>query len=226
MTKDVESAMIFAAGFGTRMGILTRDLPKPMLPLAGRPMIDHAVDLVREAGIGRIVANTHYLADRIAPHLRSMGLVVSSEHPRILDTGGGLKAALPHLGTGPVVTLNPDAAWDGPNPIGALLDAWRPGMQALMMLVPVKRAGTTRKTGDFSLENGRIRRNGPYLYTGAQIIRTDRLAEIPDPVFSLNRYWDLLAETGPVHGIVHAGGWCDIGHPEGLSQAERMLSRV
>lgn len=226
MTDDIAAAMIFAAGFGTRMGTLTRDLPKPMLPLAGRPMIDHAVDLVRQAGIGRIVSNTHYLADRIVPHLESMGVVTLTEHPRILDTGGGLKAALPQLGAGPVVTLNPDAAWSGPNPVQTLLNAWRPQMQALMMLVPLKRAGTTRQTGDFSLEHGLIRRNGPYIYTGAQIIRTGRLAEIADPVFSLNRYWDLLAEDGPIHGIVYPGRWCDIGHPEGLAQAERMLTSV
>lgn len=226
MTFRPEAAMIFAAGFGTRMGALTRDVPKPMLPLAGRPMIDHAITILRNAGVSRIVANTHYLPDLIEPYLESRGVTALREYPDILETGGGLRAALPQLGQGPVITLNPDAAWTGPNPVKALLDAWLPDMQALLLLVPQSTAMTTRTDGDFSLEQGRIRRMGNYLYGGAQIIRTDRLHEIPDPVFSLNQYWDLLATTGPLHGIVHTGGWCDIGHPEGLSAAERMLSLV
>lgn len=226
MTDRPRSAMIFAAGFGTRMGDLTHDLPKPMIPLAGRPMIDHAIDLLRDAGLDRIVANTHYLPDRIEPHLSQRGITWVRETPRILDTGGGLKAALPRLGHGPVVTLNPDAAWTGPNPVKSLLSAWRPEMRALLLLVPLRRAQTNRDTGDFSLEHGEIRRKGPYLYTGAQIIRPDALAEIPEDVFSLNRYWDHLAEHGPLHGLVHEDGWCDIGHPEGLKRAEKMLAHV
>lgn len=226
MTTDVQAAMIFAAGFGTRMGALTRDLPKPMLPLGQRPMIDHAVELVRAAGIDRIVANTHYLPDRIEPHLDALGVRISREQPRILDTGGGLKAALPLLGDAPVVTLNPDAAWTGPNPVETLLKAWRPNMRALLLLVPLSTAITKRTEGDFSLEQGEIARIGEFLYTGAQIIRTDQLAQMPDPVFSLNLYWDHLAQTGPIHGVVHSGGWCDIGHPKGLALAERMLTDV
>lgn len=225
MTRP-ESAMIFAAGYGTRMGDLTRNTPKPMLHLAGRPMIDRAVEMVRDAGIARVVANTHYLHDRIAPHLVQLGLSVSRETPEILETGGGLRAALPLLGSGPVLTLNPDAAWTGPNPARALIEAWRPGMQALLMLVPLDHARTTRTNGDFSFEEGEIRRKGSFLYTGAQIIQTDRLAEISDPVFSLNVYWDLLAASGPVHALVHEGDWCDIGHPAGLAEAERMIADV
>ena len=226
MTDRPQAAMIFAAGFGTRMGDLTKETPKPMLPLAGRPMIDHAVTLVRDAGIARIVANTHYLHDRIAPHLHALGVEVLHETPEILETGGGLKAALPALGPGPVLTMNPDAAWTGPNPVEALLSAWRPEMRALLLLVPLSAALTTREDGDFSLEQGEVRRKGPYLYTGAQIIRTDALGSIPDAAFSLNRYWDLLAATGPLHGIVHDGMWCDIGRPEGLAAAERMIAHV
>lgn len=226
MTGAPTSAMIFAAGLGTRMGDLTRDTPKPMLPLGGRPMIDHAVDLVKDAGIAQIVANTHYLAPRIEPHLQALGLTVLREAPDILETGGGLKAALPHLGGDTVVTLNPDAAWTGPNPIRTLLDQWRPDMRALLLLVPLSRARTTRTDGDFTLDNGRITRGGDFLYTGAQILRTDRLTDIPDTAFSLNRYWDHLSRTAPLHGVVHDGGWCDIGTPEGLAEAETMLTDV
>ena len=226
MSQQINAAMIFAAGFGTRMGELTRSTPKPMLPLAGRPMIDHAIDLLRNAGIVRVVANTHYLADQIEPHLVQRDVVALRETPEILETGGGLKAALPHLGADPVVTLNPDAAWTGSNPISTLLNAWRPEMSALLLLIPVENALTDRSDGDFSLENGELRRKGSFLYTGAQIIRTDCLAEIAEESFSLNLYWDLLSRTGPIHGVLHQGGWCDIGHPEGLTAAERMLKNV
>ena len=112
-----KAAMIFAAGFGTRMGALTRTIPKPMVPLGGRPMIAHAIDLLRDAGIEKIIANTHYLPDQIEPYLKDQGVKVLRETPDILDTGGGLRAALPLLGADPVVTINPDALWLGPNPI-------------------------------------------------------------------------------------------------------------
>ena len=220
------SAMIFAAGFGTRMGDLTRDLPKPMLPLGGRPMIAHTIDLLRDAGINHIVANTHYLADQIEQYLKDQEVLVHREMPDILDTGGGLRAALPILGDGPVITINPDALWQGPNPVLALLQAWSPKMRALLMLVPATGAVGATGTGDFSLEHGQIQRKGPFFYGGAQIITTDLLDQIEGSVFSLNAYWDLLAGIGPVHGIVHSGTWHDIGHPEGLAAAEESLRSV
>lgn len=226
MTDVPHTAMIFAAGFGTRMRPLTLEIPKPMIPLAGRPMIDHSVDLIRAAGIKRVFANTHHLRERIAPHLAELGVTELHETPDILETGGGLKAALPALGPGPVVTLNPDAAWSGPNPIDLLVSAWRSEMRALLLLVPLANAETQRKDGDFSLENGEIRRSGDYLYTGAQVLRTDDLGKIPDRVFSLNRYWDLLSATGAINGVVYPGKWCDIGNPEGLAAAERMYRHV
>lgn len=218
--------MIFAAGFGTRMGALTKTLPKPMVALAGRPMIDHAIDLVSDAGVDRIVANTHYLRERIEPHLRSRKVHISSEQPDILDTGGGLKAALPLLGNDIVITLNPDAAWLGANPIKQLIAAWRSDMQALLMVVPLTKALTNRETGDFSLEHGEIQRQGAFLYTGAQIIRTTDIHRINSSAFSLNRYWDLLSENAPLNGIAYDGRWADIGTPDGLACAEKMLGHV
>ena len=219
-------AMIFAAGFGTRMGALTKDMPKPMVPLAGRPMIDHTIDLVKGAQITRIVANTHYLHDKIEPHLSANRIEVCREKPDILDTGGGLKAALPQLGSDVVITINPDAVWLGPNPIQLLIEAWSPSMQALLMLVPLRNAETTREAGDFSLEQRDIQRKGNFLYAGAQIIKTTGLSRISDTVFSLNRYWDLLADDGPLNGIAYGGRWCDIGTPDGLARAERLLEDV
>jgi N-acetyl-alpha-D-muramate 1-phosphate uridylyltransferase len=144
--------MIFAAGFGTRMGALTADRPKPMLELAGRTMIDRAIDLGEEAGCAPILANTHYRAEVIAPTLAARGVGVCHE-PVILDTGGGLKAALSRLGDGRVATLNPDVAWSGPNPLRHLLDtAWPDDAGALLLLIPETRATGRSGPGDiFSL---------------------------------------------------------------------------
>ena len=138
------------------------------------------------AGIKRIVANTHHLADQITPHLKSRDVLLSHEASEILDTGGGLRKARSLLGENTVVTINPDVAWAGPNPIRALLDAWSPDMSALLLLVPLPSANTTRTTGDFSLEKGRIARKGVWIYTGAQIINMNRIDEIDRDVFSLN----------------------------------------
>ena len=216
--------MIFAAGLGTRMRPLTDSLPKPLIPVAGRTLLDRALDLGRDAGAGPVVVNTHDLGGQIADHLAGQDVAISDEPGTILDTGGGLRQALPLLGEGPVMTLNPDVVWTGPNPLAALDAAWRDDMDALLMLVPLDRAAARQGTGDFSLDaEGRIARRGDYVYGGAQIIRPDRLAEIPDRVFSLNRLWDLLIAEGRAFGIVHAGGWCDVGYPEAIPLAERML---
>lgn len=216
--------MIFAAGLGTRMRPLTETCPKPLIPVAGRTLLDRALDLGRAAGAGPIVVNTHYLGDRIAAHLAGRDVALSNEAAEILDTGGGLRQALPLLGTGPVMTLNPDVVWTGPNPLAALQDAWREEMDALLMLVPLARATARQGAGDFARDGaGRITRRGDYVYAGAQILRPDRLAEIPDRVFSLNRLWDRLIPGGRTFGLVHPGGWCDVGYPAAIPLAEALL---
>ena len=224
MTRPT-SAMIFAAGFGTRMGHLTAKTPKPMVELGGEPMIARTIRLLREAGIERIVANTHYLAEVIEPYLHAYGVTTVREEPAILETGGGLKAALAYLGDGAVITINPDGLWLGQNPVCTLLDAWRPEMNALLLLADPKRTFGSASTGDFSLKDGLIARNGPHVYSGAQIIDPSRLHEIEADAFSLNLYWDLLALNQPLAGAVHDGPWCDIGNPEGLKLAEGMAAR-
>lgn len=216
--------MIFAAGLGTRMRPLTETCPKPLIPVAGRTLLDRALDLGRAAGAGPIVVNTHYLGDRIAAHLAGRDVALSDEADEILDTGGGMRQALPLLGPGPVMTLNPDVVWTGPNPLAALQDAWREDMDALLMLVPLARATARQGAGDFARDGaGRITRRGDYVYAGAQILRPDRLAEIPDRVFSLNRLWDRLIAGGRAFGLVHPGGWCDVGYPAAIPLAEALL---
>ncbi len=217
--------MIFAAGRGTRMGALTAQLPKPMIAVAGRPLVDHAVALGRAAGAAPIVANTHYLRDRIEPHLSRLGVLLSPETPDLLDTGGGLRQALPLLGPGPVFTLNSDAVWTGPNPLPALAAAWRPGMGALLMTVPLDRAHGRKGGGDFALDpSGRLRRGGNLVHTGAQIIDPAVLACATERIFSLSDVWTRLAAEGRLHGLVHPGAWADVGHPEGIALAEALLA--
>lgn len=222
--------MLFAAGFGTRMGALVADIPKPLLPLAGRVLIDRALDLADQAGIARKVVNLHYHGDQIASHLAPRrDVTLSWERDQILETGGGLRAALPLLGNGPVFTLNPDAVWTGANPLAQLRDAWDGArMDGLLLLLPMPSVKGRAGPADFMLgPDGRISRagaTGQHLYLGAQIIRTEGLADIPDTAFSLNRLWDLMIAKGRAYGLIHRGDWCDVGTPQGLADAEAMLA--
>jgi len=220
--------MIFAAGFGTRMRELTRDRPKPLIPVAGRPLIDHALEVGREAGAAQVVVNTHYLADQIESHLAGRGVAISHEAGQILDTGGGLKAALPLLGDGPVAILNSDGIWTGTNPLTQLSQAWDPErMEALLLLLPLNRTLAHGPKGDFRLApDGRISRGEggeDHVYIGAQLLQTKRIAATPDAVFGLNRTWTEMIAAGTAFGLVHDGQWCDVGHPEGIAEAERLL---
>lgn len=224
MRNTPRSLMLFAAGFGTRMEALTADRPKPLIPVAGRALIDHALDQAQ--GVERIVVNLHYLPQMIRDHLSGRdGIAFSAETETILETGGGLKQALPLLGDGPVFTLNTDAVWTGPTALAELAAAWDPmRMDALLLLIPRDRATGHSGKGDFVVDRDGCLSRGPGLvYTGAQILRTEGLAEISDRVFSLNRLWDRMAANGRLFGIVHQGGWCDVGRPEAIALAEDML---
>ena len=220
--------MIFAAGFGTRMGVLTRDRPKPLIPVAGRALIDHALAVGEQAGVARTVVNTHYLAAQMADHLARRDVAISHECEQILETGGGLKAALPLLGNGPVALLNSDGIWTGANPLRELAAAWDgTRMEALLLLLPLRETLAHGPKGDFRLAvDGRISRGAggeDHVYIGAQILHPARIAASPDAVFSLNLPWNAMIAAGTAYGIVHHGGWCDVGHPEGIAAAEALL---
>ena len=205
------------------MAPLTDVTPKPLIPVAGRTLLDRALDLGEQAGTGRVVVNIHHLGGQIRDHIGARA-TISDETERLLETGGGLRKALPLLGPGPVITMNPDVVWTGPNPVAALLDAWRDDMDALLMLVPIARTHGRQGGGDFGLgPRDRLIRGGDLVYGGAQIVRPDRLAEIPNEVFSLNRLWDLLIAEDRAHGLVHQGAWCDVGRPDCIPLAEGLL---
>lgn len=218
--------MIFAAGKGTRMAPLTDTRPKPLIEVAGQSLLDRALQMARDAGAERIVINTHYLGHMIQDHLAETDVAISDEADLLLETGGGLRKALPLLGSGTVMTLNPDVIWTGPNPLGALAAAWEPSrMDALLMLIPYDTARGRVGPGDFSADaSGRLTRNGDLVYAGCQIVKTERLAEIDEEIFSLNKLWDLMIADGRLCGISHPGGWCDLGRPETIPLAEAMLA--
>ncbi len=219
--------MLFAAGFGTRMRHLTADRPKPMVEVAGRPLIDHALDLAEQIDPPVIVANLHYLPDALEAHLLPRGIRTVRETPDILDTGGGLRNALRLLGCGPVITMNTDAIWRGPNPLALLCAAWAPErMDALLMGVPVARALEHDGAGDFTIQpDGRLHRGPGVVYGGVQIMKTELLHEVEAQSFSLNLVWNRMLENGRLHGISYPGSWCDVGHPAGIATAESLISR-
>lgn len=226
MRNAPAALMLFAAGFGTRMGNLTKDRPKPLIEVAGRALLDHALDVAADADVTRIAVNAHYKAEQIAAHLAGRNILVSYEVPDILDTGGGLRAAMPLLKTSPVFTMNTDAIWRGPNPLTLLAQAWRDDMDALLLCLPPAQAIGHAGTGDFVLgADGRATRGQGLIYSGAQIIRTEVLNDMPGGAFSLNRVWDRMLADGRLYGISYAGKWCDVGHPGGIALAEDMLER-
>lgn len=224
MTDHPKALMLFAAGFGARMGALTKTMPKPLIPVAGMPLIDRALMLADAIKPVRVVANLHYRADQLAAHLTPQNVIVSPE-PEILETGGGLRAALPLLGAGPVYTLNPDAVWSGANPLQMLKKAWEPEkMDALLMCIPVEHALGYSGSGDFAAgPEGRIQRGPGLVYGGAQILKTDGLDTIPERAFSLNILWDQMLAARRLYSLAYPGRWCDVGHPAGITLAETML---
>ena len=217
-------ALIYAAGKGTRMGALTQHQPKPMVSVAGRPLIDHALDLIDQVTVRKCVVNVHYMADQLRQHLGARSIVFSDETDLLRETGGGLKYAQPLLGGSPVMTLNSDAVWAGPNPLQRLIDTWDDKMGALLLMVPPANVHGHKGQGDFHIApDGRLTRGAGHVYSGAQIIRTDLLDQIQDTVFSTNVLWDLIADQGGLYGVSYDGHWCDVGQPSSIPVAEKML---
>ncbi len=217
--------MLFSAGFGTRMGALTENLPKPLIRVGGRTLLDHTLALTETISPRRIVANAHYHHAQISRYLADTEVAVSVELPDILETGGGLRHALPLLGTGPVFTANTDAIWEGPNPFLLAQNAWDPEqMDALLVCVPVAHAVGHGGSGDFTLAADNHLERGPgVVYGGIQIVKPDGLHAIDQTAFSLNLLWDKMLAQQRVFGLRYPGKWCDVGSPAGLGLAETML---
>lgn len=221
--------LILAAGFGTRMGALTADRPKPLIKVAGKSLLDRALDVARGANCGPIAVNAHYHADQIKTHLNDqLDTTVLVEHPTILDSGGAVKNARATLGTGPIATLNADTVWHGPNPLAALAAAYDPErMDALLLLIPRERAVGRLDGGDFAMDaDGRLaldKSAETLVYLGAQILDSSTCYADPREAFSLRDIWQSHEDQGRLFGLVYPGNWADVGHPQGLRDAEAML---
>ncbi|MEE4189259.1 MAG: nucleotidyltransferase family protein [Roseobacter sp.] len=220
------SVMVFAAGFGTRMQHLTREKPKPLIEVGGKPLIDHALDLTDALPASQTVVNLHYKADQLLEHLADRPVRTIVEAPDILETGGGLRNALPLLEATTVMTLNADVLWSGPNPLQQLAAEWDPAcMDGLLMCIPRDRAFGYTGSGDFKLDaKGCVSRGPGVVFGCAQIIKTDRLNEIADAAFSLNVLWDLLMAENRLYATEFAGRWCDVGRPDVIPLAQEMLA--
>ncbi|WP_325166420.1 nucleotidyltransferase family protein [Thermohalobaculum xanthum] len=237
MSVRPDTAMILAAGLGTRMRPLTDWMPKPLIEVAGRTLIDRSLDIAEGAGVARAVVNLHYLGHMIGAHLEARAkpeILYSPEEPEILDTGGGIRQALPLLGTHPFFVLNSDAIFAGPNPLDILARAWDPGAaDALMLLVPRARARAYQRPGDFFLSgqgHAPVRRGdeamAPLVFTGAQIIAPSAFADTPEGPFSLNLVWDRLLAAGRLKAVTYPGTWVDVGTPPGIEAAAEALARA
>ena len=218
------AAMVFAAGLGTRMRPLTDDRPKALVEVAGRALIDHALDQV--AGPGPLVVNAHHFADRLRAHLAGRDLTFLEERPAPLETGGGLRHALPHLGPGPVLTMNADNVWTGPRARDTLLEAWDGARMDGLLMLGAHRGRAEAGRWKFALdEAGRVSlaREG-YDFLGAAIQRTEGLAALPGGPVSLRELWLPMLEAGRLSGVIHPGGWADVGRPENIPAAEALLA--
>lgn len=240
LASDV--AMVMAAGIGKRMRPLTATRPKPLVRVAGKPLIDYALDKLEEAGVARAVVNVHYLPDQIEAYLeqrqqqgRDPAIAISDEREALLETGGGMIRALPLIDADPFFCVNSDNIWlDGPrNAFGALSDAWNPEkMDALLLLVNHARAFNYQGLGDFHLDQeGRITRRrpgriAPFIYTGLQIVSHRLLRDAPEGSFSTGVLWNRAIAEGRLHGVSHTGLWYEVGEPQMIAPTEAALTRM
>lgn len=231
-----DTAMVLAAGLGKRMRPLTASQPKPLVRVAGRALIDHALDRLAEAGVARAVVNVHYLADALEAHVTARAapvVTVSDERALLLETGGGMIKALPHL-SDPFFALNADNIWlDGPNNAFAELSRrWDPAdMDALLLLVPHARAANFNGPGDFHMDPlGKLsrRRDGriaPFIYTGIQLVSHRLLRDAPEGPFSTNILWNRAIAEGRLYGLSFGGLWFEVGTPQAIRPTEEALKR-
>jgi len=227
--------MVLAAGLGVRMRPLTLERPKPLLEVAGCTLLDHALDRLDAAGVTRAVVNTHYLGEQIVAHLaqRTRPEIRISQESVALETGGGIRRALPVLGERPFFVVNADILWvDGPIPaLSRLAGHWDDGaMDALLLMMPIARATGFDGPGDYLMdEYGRLRRRrpdevAPFVFAGVHIAHPRLFRDTPpETPFSNNQVWDRAEAEGRLFGIVHDGTWYHIGTPDALAETRSQL---
>ena len=237
MSKLVsDTAMVMAAGLGKRMRPLTATTPKPMVRVAGKPLIDHALDRLADSGIDKAVVNIHYLGDALEAHVLERDrpkVTISDERDALLETGGGMIKAQDNL-PDPFYCLNADNIWlDGPRSAFHDLSArWNPDeMDALLLVVSHARAANFSGPGDFHMDPvGRLKRRSPgriapFIYTGIQLVSKRLLRDAPDGKFSTNILWNRAMEEGRLFGVSFTGLWFEVGTPDAIAPTEDALKR-
>lgn len=234
--KPIATAMVLAAGLGKRMRPITATMPKPMVEIAGKALIDHGLDRLVEAGIGRAVVNVHYLADLLEAHLARRtepAIVISDERAKLLETGGGIVKALPLLGSDPFLILNSDSLWiEGPRSnVARMMQAWDPGtMDILLLLASTATSLGYDGLGDFSMDpQGRLKRRRereltPFVYSGVAILKPSLFRDVPEGAFSLNVLFDRAEAAGRLFGLRLDGQWLHVGTPEAVGEANERIA--
>ena len=239
-----QKAMVLAAGMGTRMRPLTNTIPKALVEVDGKTLIDHTLDHLADAGVAEAMVNHHYRGQQLLDHLGNRqggpALSFSDESGELLETGGGVLKALPFFGNDPFITVNSDAIWtdDASNAPQRLADAFDPDtMDVLLLLVPREQAVGHPGAGDFFIHSDANHStansgpliwrgdhaNAPYIYSGVHISQPSLYRDCPKGAFSLTTLWKRASAARRLYGLVHKGRWHDVGSPQGRMEAERML---
>ncbi|MAV88749.1 MAG: mannose-1-phosphate guanylyltransferase [Rhodospirillaceae bacterium] len=231
----LETAMILAAGLGLRLRPITNKIPKPLVKVANRTLLDHTIDKLLAIGVKTAIINIHYLGDQIRQHLSErtdLEIIFASEADTLLETGGGIKNVLEYFGNEPFLACNADVLWlNGPSPVlKRMQNSWHDEqMDGLLMLHSTVEAYGYTGNGDFELDSvGKLSRKlerelTPYLFTGVQILHPRIFKGTPSGAFSLNMIYDKLIKTDRLYGILNDGEWFHIGTPDGLDQAEKYM---
>lgn len=237
MADTPQQAMILAAGLGKRMRPLTDHKPKALVQVAGKTLIDHAIDRLRQVGVTTIVVNLHYHADRLEAHLtarRDVTIIFSDERGQVLDTGGGIAKALPHFSGKAFFTHNCDALWleQKTSNLAKMIDLWDDeAMDGLMLVVPTGKAMGYQGSGDFNMDwagllcrSSKAAEPADYVWTGVQIIHPRLFANRPESPFSTNVLWDMAIRKKRLFGAELTGRWMHVGTPEAIVEAEALIA--
>jgi MurNAc alpha-1-phosphate uridylyltransferase len=229
------TVMLLAAGFGKRMTPLSDTCPKALIPVLGHPLIDWAYDRFEEAGAARYIVNSHYLAAQIENHMGQRDKVTISHEVDILETGGGIKKALPSLGPNPFFAANADSLWLD-HDISAVLRMakfWDPTrMDGLLLLYPTPEVNDYNGPGDFHMANdGQLsKRHGnspaPYVFMGVQILKPELYDHLPEGAFSNTHYYTLAEQNNKLFGLIHDGAWFHVGTPASLDCTEKEITKL
>jgi N-acetyl-alpha-D-muramate 1-phosphate uridylyltransferase len=232
-----KTAMVFAAGLGTRMRPITETLPKPLVQVHGRTLIDYCLDRLAESGVERAIVNVHWLADQIEAHLanrQAPKVIISDERSTLLDQGGGIKRALPLIGDDPFLICNTDAFWiEGPRSnIARLARSFDPETMDILLLVAagagavgVDWPGDFVMTHDGQLAPREPRHVAPFVYTGVGIVKPQLFAGETAEVFRLAPFFHAAAAKGRLYGVRLDGLWVHVGRPESIAEAETAIDR-